>query len=190
VLRGTISGTEVFSENVTTTNGQFRSLVVVPSASARTGLPSQSAGDIDTLFLTDDVTPDAGALNARLIHANIVTNRVQGEDDDGDVLLAPVSAGEAGPYQNVPLSEIQGNLFVRAQYLDPQGNDAFDFIFEFTDDDTDLPDALAAAVGTQGANLTFIVSEGQVENSQILFVTVDEGAQGNQTILFPANRRE
>jgi hypothetical protein len=185
VLRGTISGTEVFSENVTTTDGQFRSLVVVPSASARTGIPAQSAGDIDTLFLTDDVTPNAGALNARLIHANIVNNRVQGENDDSVILAGPVNAGEAGPYVNVPLAEIQGNEFVRAQYLDPQGADAFSFIFFDTVGSSTLADALAAAVGTQGANLTFIVSE-DADDDQILYIIVDEGAQGDQTILSEA----
>ena len=154
-------------------------------AEAQGEVDAQSAEFIGFLLLTDDVTPAAGQVNARLVNMLLrFDNNANVLDDDENTLLGPVREGNVSSYSTIPNSVFTTTDSLLGLLANPGGPEEETFIFDSVVGSTNtLIEALAELVGVSGVNVTLVFSLNRLEESLVLLVLLDDLNNGSTTIV-------
>jgi hypothetical protein len=184
ILMGTDT---VFTQQVTLAEGEFKTLVLQGNTnillrSTFDGIRSQATPEVTGLLLTDNTTPTAGQLNARLVNSTPETEFACSLLTNNDVLLlGPVNAFLATDYSVQNLDALL-NATSLVLFFQSTG-DTETFVFNEVDGTGgDLIEAIGGQIPASGANATVLTTYDTL-GIQYLLIVVDDAASGDLSIL-------
>lgn len=135
-------------------------------------------------FLTDNVTPTAGTLRARLVYASRYDGQITLFNDSDVRLLGPTSEATASDYVTLGASAASSANF---QAL-IQNTGFADLLAIFTQESNGdgLVRALVKEIGQSGANVTLFVNYHQPLSTAYATALLDEADDGSRSILSSA----
>ena len=180
-------GNEVFTQQVALAEGEFKTVVLqgataVIARATSDGFRAQANGNIESLVLTVDPTPDPGQFNARLVNSTpepefnctlFTNNNVQ--------LLGPVNAFSATDYSTQNLDALLNASSLVLFFQSDTLTETFDFS-QVQGGGTSVIQAIAQQIPAEGSNATILTTYDN-SGTQYLLIVVDDAADGNTSIL-------
>ena len=146
---------------------------------------AQEISVLETTLLTDDVTTEAGVLNARLINGLPFENNGSLLDDSENTLLGPVREGNTTAYTNVNVQNLSDSELLIGFFTEPGGSGEEQVEFLTVEGSTTgIVDALIAEFDAAGVNLTALFTQADLDTTGIvLLVVLDDLNSGTTTLV-------
>jgi len=148
-------------------------------------ISAQEISVLESTLLTDDVTPEAGVLNARLINGLPFENDGSLLDDSENTLLGPVREGNTTAYTNVNVQNLSDSEILLGFFTEPGGSEEEQVEFATVEDSaTSIVDALVAEFDAAGLNLTALFTQADLDTSRVaLLLVLDDLNSGTTTLV-------
>jgi len=164
-------------------DGEYTTVLPLPQSPPSRSITAQMEefGGSEVLFLEleDDVTPDAGTLNIRFVHASFTQSDAELRTDEGANIIGPLARNQATEYETVDPDLLSAAEFLFAAFT----SENFTIEFQSLENSSDeLVGTLAQELTNGGVNTTVILTV-RGEGQPVLVFLFDEADDGSRSLI-------